>query len=105
MWETATETGNAGFNLYMVIDDGLDLVNSDMIPSRVIDSVVPTSYSYQANVVGAAFYIEMINIAGRSELHGPFTVGEAYGSSSHGPNGPGEGGMGKSLFLPSVRNQ
>ena len=48
IWETATETGNAGFNLYAQGNDVLGLVNAEMIPSKVIDSVTPVSYSYRA---------------------------------------------------------
>ena len=105
IWETATETGNAGFNLYAQSNDVLSLVNAEMIPSSVIDSVTPVSYSYRATMDAEQFYIELISISGKSELHGPFTLGVAYGSPSDAPSGPDTGEMQKSLFLPTIRNE
>ena len=100
VWETATETGNAGFNLYMAVDGGMSLVTTDMVPSSVIDSVVPVGYSYAANVAGDQFYIEMVDISGESELHGPFALGEEYGTSGVSPGG--QGMLAHPLFLPVI---
>ena len=83
LWETATETGNAGFNLYMAVDDGSQsLITSDMIPSSVVDSVVPVRYSYAAAVAGDSYFIEMVNVDGGSERYGPFELGVEYGEPS-----------------------
>ncbi len=67
IWETATETGNAGFRIYMEVDGELSLVTPDLLPSQVIDSVTPVRYAYQARVEGERYYIDMINIAGDEE--------------------------------------
>ncbi|MCB0046973.1 MAG: discoidin domain-containing protein [Caldilineaceae bacterium] len=80
IWETATETGNAGFNLYMELTDASEqLVNSELVPSSVIDSVAPTRYTYQANAVGERYYIELVSVDGSTERHGPYELGQEYG--------------------------
>ncbi len=76
-WETATETANAGFNLYVETGDGLELLNETLIPSTVIDSVAPTFYSYEARSDGDLFHIEMVSIHGRAETFGPFAAVES----------------------------
>ena len=99
-WETATETGNAGFNLYMEIDGNLVPVNANLIPSTVIDSVVPVRYTYQANVAGEQYYIDMVYLSGEVERRGPFALGEEYGTPSQSPETPGM--MAHPLFLPVI---
>ncbi len=76
-WETATETGNAGFNLYVETVDGMEQINESLVPSSVIDSVEPVAYSYSAAVAGDLFYIEMVDIQNRTDLYGPFAVTES----------------------------
>ena len=96
-WETATETGNAGFNLYMLVDGQQILVTTEMVPSSVIDSVTPVYYSYKANVPGDQYIIEMISISGESQRYGPFDLGREYGSAN-----TAAGKMRNSLFLPVI---
>ena len=36
-WSTATETGNAGFHLYVDTPAGHQQINTALIPSKVID--------------------------------------------------------------------
>ena len=76
-WETATETGNAGFNLFVETVDGMEQINESLVPSSVIDSVEPVAYSYSAAVAGDLFYIEMVDIQNRTDLYGPFAVTES----------------------------
>jgi hypothetical protein len=80
-WTTATETGNAGFNLY--VDDGglMKKVNASLIPSKAFDSLHTQSYTYKLDVQGEVFYIEDVALDGTTRLHGPFTVGESYGQT------------------------
>ena len=45
-WQTATEAGTSGFNLFAESDGGRTQLNAELVPSKVIDSVTPTSYSF-----------------------------------------------------------
>ncbi len=78
-WQTATETSNAGFNLYGATDDGLVKLNESLIQSTVIDSVEPTDYAYSAVTSATSFYIEDVSIDGKTDQAGPFALGEEYG--------------------------
>ena len=51
-WSTATETGNAGFNLYAETEAGRQRLNAELIPSAVIDSVEPQDYAYRGHGCG-----------------------------------------------------
>ena len=81
-WQTATETGNAGFNILVEDGESLSQLNEELISSRVIDSVSPAYYRYSAVTDAATFYIEEVNINGNKTQDGPFLVGVDYGSSS-----------------------
>ena len=52
-------------------------------------------------VAGEIFTIELIDISGRSELHGPFALGVPHGSRVEA--NPAE--QGNQLYLPSVQNR
>lgn len=79
-WSTATETGNVGFNLYVVDADGQSTqVNPELIASAVVDSVERQDYTYRAKVSGDVFYIEDVSIWGEIKRHGPFEVDQVYG--------------------------
>ncbi len=80
VWSTATETGNVGFNLYVKASGKLTKVNTDLIPSQVIDSLDRQDYTYSARVNGSVFYIEDVSIRGDKERFGPFQVGQSYGA-------------------------
>jgi hypothetical protein len=79
-WSTATETGNLGFNLYVVDANGqLQQINPELIFSEVVDSLEPQDYTFRAKTDGTVFYIEDVSVQGETVRHGPFTLGEAYG--------------------------
>jgi hypothetical protein len=78
-WSTATETGNAGFNLYVKSGQKLVRVNNVLIPSKVIDSLDRQDYNFTAVTKGSVFYIEDVSVLGETEQHGPFKIGEKYG--------------------------
>ena len=79
-WSTASETANAGFNLYVETDNGLERVNDELIPSTVIDSQIPQDYRYEApGTGGEMFYIEDVGLFGENRFHGPFAAGEGFG--------------------------
>lgn len=79
-WSTSTETGNVGFNIYVEDGDQLTLVNTELIPSKVTDSLERQDYSFTADVAGNTFYIEDVSVLGEARRHGPFQLGEEYGN-------------------------
>jgi len=79
-WATASEAGNAGFNLYTAIDGRWVRVNDRLIPSRVVDSTAPQRYRYPVGgAVGGRFAIEDVAIDGRTRRHPAFAIGETRG--------------------------
>jgi hypothetical protein len=103
IWETATETGNAGFNLFLEGADGsLTLVNAELVPSSVIDSVAPTRYTYQTDAanasVGDRYVIEMVKVDGGSERYGPYDLGVEYGE----PTAPNRSELVNPIYLPVI---
>ena len=99
-WRTATETGNAGFNLWVESADGLVKVNTQLIPSKVIDSVEPTDYSVTlaTDASVSLFFIEEVGVDGVTERMGPYLVGAVYGND--GNRIPDEGSV--KVFLPVI---
>ena len=79
-WQTETEVGNLGFNLYGKFDDEWVRLNDEVIPGQG-DSVEIVNYEFVAEVGAAALAISDVNARGEEELHGPFVVGKAYGGS------------------------
>ena len=80
-WSTATEAGNAGFNLYTETETGLQRINGRLIPSHVVDSVEPQNYSFSAaGIAGDRFYLEEVSVRTQGRLYGPFQLGESYGT-------------------------
>ena len=81
-WSTATEAGNAGFNVYAETRRGSIRLNDRLVPSRVVDSLAPQSYRLVVPAAGlekARFFIEDVNTRGVAERHGPFTAGVRHG--------------------------
>ncbi len=79
-WSTATESGNAGFNLYVRSDDGYTKLNERLIRSSVVDSMSLTDYSYEIDGAPEGdFYIEDVALDGTGRYHGPFILNEPYG--------------------------
>ena len=96
-WSTATETGNAGFNLYVETEAGQQQINPALIPSTVIDSLEPQRYAYDAvGVQGDSFFIELVNVNGGSRMFGPFALSVPFGAAPAAEEG------GHRIFLPSV---
>jgi len=82
-WSTATETGNVGFNLYVEDKNGgLVKINTDLIPSKTIDSLNQQDYSFSIDMAGETFYIEDVGALGENTQHGPYQIGETYGERS-----------------------
>ena len=95
-WQMATETGTAGFNLYAESDGERVLLNAEMIPSEVIESITPTNYNYSIASHATIFYLEEIGIDGLATLHGPFDLGVQYGAYLQ----PGNVDRTMPLYLP-----
>lgn len=83
-WSTATETGNAGFNLYVKDGDDLLPINDSVIPSKVVDSLENQDYTYTASVNGDLFVFEDVSLTGETRQHGPFEIGKEYGAVIEG---------------------
>ena len=48
-WSTATEVGNVGFNLYALEGGEYRQVNTELIPTQVLNSLERQDYSYEAS--------------------------------------------------------
>ena len=108
-WQTASESGTAGFNLLAAMGDGSSgdkvQLNPDLIPSPVIDSVEPADYAFSAVTNATLFYLQEIEIDGGVHEHGPFEVGVASGVEigvEIGVESGNDGEMTPTLWLPIV---
>lgn len=82
-WSTATEVGNLGFNLYAEVGGARTQINAELIPSKVVNSLTRQTYSYtDGRLVGQVFWIEEVDIKGKTQSYGPFALGESYGDDS-----------------------
>ncbi len=80
VWQTATETANAGFNLLGQTTSGIVPLNEELLPSKVIDAVEPTDYDIELSTDAALFFLEEVGIDGFASRKGPFELGRSYGS-------------------------
>lgn len=74
-WETSTETGNVGFNLLGEVDGSAVRLNEELIASKVVDSLWPVSYEYEAETRARLFWLEEVDLFGETRRHGPFGFG------------------------------
>ena len=96
-WQTATETGTAGFNLLAVTANGNGQLNEALIPSTVIDAVTPTDYAFSAVTHAASFLLQEVKVSEGTRHHGPFTIGIESGAHA------GSGGSGDNrVWLPLI---
>ncbi|MCB9138291.1 MAG: hypothetical protein H6642_08095 [Caldilineaceae bacterium] len=79
-WQTATESGVAGFRLLSESAAGREQIDADMTPSRMIDSLTPQTYTLLAEATGERFYLQQVGINGVVEEFGPFGLDEEFGS-------------------------
>ncbi|MCB9138762.1 MAG: right-handed parallel beta-helix repeat-containing protein [Caldilineaceae bacterium] len=98
VWQTATESGVAGFTLYAELDDEMAVLTTEMIPSVVIDSITPTGYYYRATTAATLFYLDEQKLDGSVIQHGPFVLDEVYGDYAL----PGNIDLQPTQFLPLV---
>jgi hypothetical protein len=89
-WQTVTETGNAGFNIY---NGDLVKLNKELIPGQ-IDSLDYANYEFAVNAWGVeTFYIEEVGIDDITDITGPYSVNVQYGYLEV-----------QKIFLPIVSN-
>ncbi|MCB0133336.1 MAG: hypothetical protein KDD78_20875, partial [Caldilineaceae bacterium] len=100
-WQTATETGTAGFNILAETADGLVQINPQLIQSQLIDALEPTDYAVTLATDAALFYLQEVALSGAIERFGPFQRGQEYGSRI-APD-PISGGY--SIYLPFMRSR
>lgn len=75
-WTTDTETDNAGFFLFGLIDEEWQPLHEHLIPSQAVNSVMPLTYRYEAAPAAAeAFLLVDVDTRGREHVHGPFPLG------------------------------
>ncbi|MCB0131822.1 MAG: hypothetical protein KDD78_13270 [Caldilineaceae bacterium] len=96
-WQTATETGTAGFNILAVTEAGAVQLNPALIPSQAIDSTEPLDYAFIAQTNATSFLLQEVEITGATNEYGPYTLGNAYGA--HIPTDPVDGW---SIYLPFI---
>lgn len=79
-WWTATEAGNAGFDLWAETSEGAVKVNPELIPSSETDSLAPNRYSYLVQISDVrGLSLVDADLSGERKTHGPFEVGKSYG--------------------------
>ena len=100
-WQTATETGTAGFNILAETADGLVQINPQLIQSQLIDALEPSDYAVTLATDAALFYLQEVALSGATERFGPFQLGQEYGSRI-APD-PISGGY--SIYLPFMRSR
>jgi len=77
-WVTQTEVANLGFHLYAQVGDEWVQLNDSLILSQG-DSVSVQSYSATFTVDATMFAISDIDLTGKETLHGPYSLGKAFG--------------------------
>jgi len=80
-WQTQTEVSNLGFNLYGQQEGDWQLLNPQVIAGQG-DSVVVVDYEYLASSDARFIAISDIDARGEETLHGPYRVGQRYGSET-----------------------
>ncbi|MCO5193104.1 MAG: C25 family cysteine peptidase [Anaerolineae bacterium] len=80
-WQTATEVGTVGFNIYGIDEDGsLSQLNKQMILATGVATVQPQLYMFEANTwPGSLYYIEDVGLHGETSRHGPFAIDRSHG--------------------------
>ncbi len=98
-WQTATETGTAGFNVLAITEGGRSQLNAALIRSPAIDSVTPIDYSFRAASAATQFLLQELDINGRITEHGPFDLGMEYGVYSP----PDDPGLTERVWMPLIQ--
>ena len=82
-WSTGTETGNVGFNIYKQTPEGKEKLNDALIQAKGFTTHDPHDYLVELRGVNVdadtIFFIEDLDIVGRTHLQGPFKLGVVNG--------------------------
>lgn len=82
-WRTAQEVDNLGFRLYATGPDGERiLLTPDLIVSKAPTSIEAQTYRTTVRTTARELWLEDVSLDGVSEFHGPYTVGQRYGSAA-----------------------
>jgi hypothetical protein len=77
-WETVSEVGNAGFNLYRSDSAAGPLSLLTWLPSQAPGGTVGFAYSYENGTVQPGqilyYFLEDVSLSGATTLHGPVSV-------------------------------
>jgi hypothetical protein len=79
-WETVSEMGNAGFNLYRTTSEQAPAASDLLayVPSQAPGSTQGFAYSYQDQALTAGesywYWLEDVSLSGVTTLHGPVSV-------------------------------
>ncbi len=80
-WSTATETGNAGFDVFVKTARGWQQVNRESVASQKVFSTGRSDYRLRlAGVEGEQFKVRDRDLLGKAHWHGPFELGTVYGN-------------------------
>lgn len=71
-WETSVEAGNVGFNVYEEIGGRKVLLNAELIPAKAMSRIETSAYSFETPSEGRRFWLEEVDVEGKTRFHGPF---------------------------------
>ena len=80
-WATQTEVANLGFNIYGMSSEGWIQLNDTLVISEG-DSVAVQNYSISIDTGAKVFAVSDIDLNGKETLHGPYHLGQTYGTIS-----------------------
>ena len=95
-WKTSYEVDNLGFNVYREVGGRRALLNSSLIAGSALVAgpgvALTAGNSYEwtdyTDAAGARYYLEEVDLAGRSTTHGPFPTTRFKGRGSKGKRSP-----------------
>jgi uncharacterized repeat protein (TIGR01451 family) len=80
-WQSLRETGTLGYNLFQETPEGWEMINQTLISTREMYS--DSARSYKINLPAGdseKFMLDEVDAFGRARRHGPFFLGQPFGS-------------------------
>ncbi len=84
VWATASETSNAGFNIWGVNKSGSIKLNTQLIPSKSTGVLKSTEYFHTLNANGLEIdelALSAMDVRGNEEIFGYYKIGKSFGRS------------------------